>query len=165
MVLWSKQALRVKIDVLYTITGNSNYLAAFLILTISPWMFWLQLIPSWLVVVYCMPLVITIAYYALAWFQRSCVIESDLPAVLAYLASVWHIIPLLALFTGMAVVNTAAFIEGYLSKDATFIRTPKEGTKEVDQSEHQNQEKARTEVDLFLQADAALEAFPPSHPM
>eukprot|EP00427_Karlodinium_veneficum_P027446 CAMPEP_0169203630 /NCGR_PEP_ID=MMETSP1016-20121227/11567_1 /TAXON_ID=342587 /ORGANISM="Karlodinium micrum, Strain CCMP2283" /LENGTH=677 /DNA_ID=CAMNT_0009280683 /DNA_START=39 /DNA_END=2072 /DNA_ORIENTATION=+ len=160
-ILRSKQALRVKIDVVSTITGNVNYLASFFILTMAPWMFWLQLIPSWLVVIYCVPLSITVAYYAVAWFERACVVQGDVSTVIAYLASVWHIAPLLALFTGMAIVNTAAFIEGYLSKDATFIRTPKEGSKEVDHSEQQSQEKVNTEVDLIWEVGVEHKSVPP----
>jgi hypothetical protein len=61
----------------------------------------------------------------------------------------------------MAIVNTAAFIEGYLSKDATFIRTPKEGSKEVDHSEQQSQEKVNTEVDLIWEVGVEHKSVPP----
>lgn len=113
----------IKLEAFMHLTTNIQYVVALWLVVWMPVLAYHELVIT--------PVLVACLYPAGAWFlvaAAGCMGKhDDRGGFVARLRSLVWIAPSCALALGMSVAQTCAFIEGFVSGDATFVRTPKVG--------------------------------------
>lgn len=115
-ILVSPVSWRMKIEACFHLTSNVQYACGLACGVLVPVLSWYRMFTGWVLVVSLYP--------AVAWLIVGVFTVAKTKSGVGRLP---YIFACMALSVGMSVQESLAILEGWVSTDATFIRTPKEG--------------------------------------
>ncbi|CAM9467180.1 unnamed protein product [Phaeothamnion confervicola] len=120
-----KATLELKIECFFHLTGGIQYCLSIWGIVFWPILHWLGLTPLWYQWVLLFPLVPFVGVTLIGIFGKA-----SYGRYVTFRQRMWRLrflLPALIMGCGMSLNEGYAFVNGLFSKDATFVRTPKEG--------------------------------------